>query len=158
MAGMTSDAFLFHDRFTIDEINDKKYDRCERLYGKNVGNSSEDGEPSSVVIELDVNKELFPTKVGDSVDIVIASTLNLDGTKEDDKGWRDDRKRDDDKASLADNYDYVCHGKVYKFEDGSDGQTITAYISFGGLLMKLEGPYKRLTPLRVDYVYLLVKK
>ena len=33
-----------------------------------------------------------------------------------------------------------------------------AYISFGGLLMALEGPYKKLTPLRVDYVYLLVKK
>ncbi len=33
-----------------------------------------------------------------------------------------------------------------------------AYISFGGLLMSLDGPYKKLTPLRVDYVYLLVKK
>lgn len=33
-----------------------------------------------------------------------------------------------------------------------------AYTSFGGLLMSLEGPYKKLTPLRVDYVYLLVKK
>ena len=33
-----------------------------------------------------------------------------------------------------------------------------AYISFGGLLMSLEGPYKKLTPLRVDYTYLLVKK
>lgn len=33
-----------------------------------------------------------------------------------------------------------------------------AYISFGGLLMAIEGPYKKLTPLRVDYVYLLCKK
>ena len=33
-----------------------------------------------------------------------------------------------------------------------------AYISFGGLLMSLVGPYKKLTPLRVDYTYLLVKK
>lgn len=33
-----------------------------------------------------------------------------------------------------------------------------AYVSFGGLLMALEGPYKKLTPLRVDYVYLLLKK
>jgi len=33
-----------------------------------------------------------------------------------------------------------------------------AYISFGGLLMSLEGPYKKLTPLRVDYVYLLARK
>ncbi len=33
-----------------------------------------------------------------------------------------------------------------------------AYISFGGLLMAVEGPYKKLTALRVDYVYLLIKK
>jgi DNA-directed RNA polymerase I, II, and III subunit RPABC3 len=33
-----------------------------------------------------------------------------------------------------------------------------AYISFGGLLMSLEGPYKKLTSLRVDYVYLLARK
>jgi hypothetical protein len=32
------------------------------------------------------------------------------------------------------------------------------YTSFGGLLMALHGPYKKLTSLRVDYVYLLVKK
>ena len=32
------------------------------------------------------------------------------------------------------------------------------YISFGGLLMSLQGPYKKLTPLRIDYVYLLMKK
>jgi DNA-directed RNA polymerase I, II, and III subunit RPABC3 len=33
-----------------------------------------------------------------------------------------------------------------------------AFVSFGGMLMSLEGPYKKLTPLRVDYTYLLVKK
>lgn len=33
-----------------------------------------------------------------------------------------------------------------------------AYISFGGLLMMLEGPSKKLLPLRVDNTYLLVKK
>lgn len=32
------------------------------------------------------------------------------------------------------------------------------YISFGGLLCLLDGPYKKLSPLRQDYVYLLLKK
>jgi len=32
------------------------------------------------------------------------------------------------------------------------------YTSFGGLLMSLSGPYKRLTPLRVEYIYLLARK
>lgn len=32
------------------------------------------------------------------------------------------------------------------------------YASFGGLLLYLEGPFKKLTSLRSDNVYLLVKK
>lgn len=32
------------------------------------------------------------------------------------------------------------------------------FVSFGGLLLYMEGPYKKLTPLRIDYVYLLIKK
>lgn len=32
------------------------------------------------------------------------------------------------------------------------------FISFGGLLLYLEGPYKKLSPLKIDYVYLLLKK
>lgn len=61
-------------------------------------------------------------------------------------------------ASLADMFDYVCHGKIYKFEDGDDGEKIKVYVSFGGLLLAIEGPYKKLTPLRIDHVYLLLKK
>jgi DNA-directed RNA polymerases I, II, and III subunit RPABC3 len=33
-----------------------------------------------------------------------------------------------------------------------------AYISFGGMLMMIDGPSKKLLPLRVDNTYLLVKK
>ena len=32
------------------------------------------------------------------------------------------------------------------------------FVSFGGLLLYMEGPYKKLTTLRIDYVYLLMKK
>lgn len=32
------------------------------------------------------------------------------------------------------------------------------YVSFGGLLLYIEGPYKKLTPVRMDHVYLLLKK
>ena len=32
------------------------------------------------------------------------------------------------------------------------------YISYGGLLMLIDGPYNALAALRVDYVYLLMKK
>jgi DNA-directed RNA polymerase I, II, and III subunit RPABC3 len=32
------------------------------------------------------------------------------------------------------------------------------YVSFGGLLMCLDGPHKKLSPLRIDHVYMLLKK
>ena len=98
-----------------------------------------------------------------------ASTLSLDGTKDDEKGWRDMAKRDE--ITLAQQYDYVCYGKVYRFEEGKDVSTYRillrltvltgcrqVFVSFGGLLLYINGPYKKLTPLRVDHVYLLMKK
>ena len=32
------------------------------------------------------------------------------------------------------------------------------YVSFGGLLLYMVGPYKKLTGLRIDYIYLLLKR
>lgn len=32
------------------------------------------------------------------------------------------------------------------------------YASFGGLLLHIEGPHKRLSSLRHEYIYLLMKK
>lgn len=34
----------------------------------------------------------------------------------------------------------------------------SVFVSFGGLLLHMDGPYKKLNPLRIDYVYLLIKK
>ncbi|KAI0176444.1 DNA-directed RNA polymerases I [Hypoxylon sp. FL1284] len=142
------DAQLFEDTFTVTGFDQSKYDRVGRITGTSTDNQTQ--------MSLDIHTELFPVRVGTNLEVVLATSLSLDGTKDDDegKGWRHVRGE----STLADMYDYVCHGKIYKFEDGADGATIRAYISFGGLLMMLEGPYKKLTPLRVDYTYLLVKK
>ncbi|KAH8808905.1 RNA polymerase Rpb8 [Xylogone sp. PMI_703] len=142
------DSQLFDETFRVTTYDQSKYDRAARI-----GATSSD---SQTVMTLDINIELFPCAVGETLHVVIASSLALDGSKDDGRGWRDVGRNGE--ATLADMFDYVCHGKIYKFEDGDDGETIKAYISFGGLLMALEGPYKKLTPLRVDYVYLLVKK
>ncbi|KAK6827675.1 RNA polymerase Rpb8 [Apiospora arundinis] len=149
MATGGGDAQLFEDSFTIYERDQSKYDRVARITA-----STED---SQTQLTLDVNIELFPVAIGDRLTVVLATSLSLDGTRDtvsDGKGWRDVKGE----SSLADLYDYVCHGKIYKFEDGADGQTLKAYISFGGLLMMLEGPSKKLLPLRVENTYLLVKK
>ncbi|KAI0817085.1 DNA-directed RNA polymerases and 3 polypeptide [Xylaria sp. FL0064] len=143
----TGDAQLFEDTFTVTDFDQSKYDRVGRLTANSTDNQTQ--------MTLDVNVELFPVLIGETLQVVLATTLALDGNREnEERGWRDVRGE----STLADMYDYVCHGKIYRFEDGVEGQTLRAYISFGGLLMMLEGPYTKLTPLRVDNTYLLVKK
>ncbi|KAI0409504.1 DNA-directed RNA polymerases and 3 polypeptide [Xylaria palmicola] len=143
----TGDAQLFEDTFTVTDYDQSKYDRVARITANSTDNQTQ--------MTLDINIELFPCLVGENLQVVLATTLALDGNRDsEERGWRDVRGE----STLADMYDYVCHGKIYKFEDGVEGQTLRAYISFGGLLMMLEGPYAKLTPLRVDNTYLLVKK
>lgn len=110
---MTSqDAALFEDTFTVVNINDEKYDRVSRL--------SLTSEDMLTAVTLDVNTELYPCSKGEKLTIMLATSLSLDGTK-DDKGWRNIGQGSENRvSSLADMYDYVCHGKIYKFEDGED--------------------------------------
>ncbi|CAF9917180.1 MAG: DNA-directed RNA polymerases I, II, and III subunit RPABC3 [Heterodermia speciosa] len=140
------DSQLFLDTFSITSLNAEKYDRVSRVFGH-----TENGDTE---LHLDINSELYPIAQGERIQLMLASTLNLDGTRDDGKGWRDVGRGE---QSLADTWDYVCHGKIYRFQEG-DEENIKVFISFGGLLLYMQGPYKKLTPLRIDYVYLLVKK
>jgi len=112
-----SDAQLFEENFVITRLSDPKYDRVDRIYA-----SSEPDK--SIDISLDINKELFPCKIGDELTVALATSLSLDGSKDDERGWRDVAKAGSSDATLADDFDYVCYGKVYKFEDAEDGQTM----------------------------------
>ncbi len=104
-----SDSNLFSSTFTIHTLNALKYDRVARL--------SAHTESGECQITLDVNSELFPCTVGERLQLLLCSTLALDGSKDDGKGWRDVARGE---ASVADEFDYVCHGKVYRFEEGEE--------------------------------------
>lgn len=112
------DSTLFDENFTVTSFDQSKYDRVARI-----GATSAD---SQTVMTLDINTELYPLAVGESIHMVLASSLALDGSKDDSKGWRDvGRAGHGGEATLADMFDYVCHGKLYKFEDGDEsGQTM----------------------------------
>lgn len=43
-------------------------------------------------------------------------------------------------------------------EADGKGEGRHVYASFGGLLLHIEGPHKRLSGLRHEYIYLLIKK
>jgi len=103
-----ADSQLYEESFTIGSINSQKYDRVSRIAASSPSNDTQ--------LTLDVNTELYPLSTGENFQLVLASTLALDGTKED-RGWRDLTRTGE--QTLADMYDYVCRGKIYRFEEGT---------------------------------------
>jgi DNA-directed RNA polymerases I, II, and III subunit RPABC3 len=103
-----SEPILFEDTFSVVSVNSQKYER--------VGRIAATSNDQQISLTLDVNTELYPINVNDRIQIALALTLNLDGSKDDGKGWRAVGLGE---RSLADEYDYVCHGKIYRFEEGN---------------------------------------
>ena len=107
-----SENILYEGTFRVTHINDAKYDRVSRIKG-----SLSEGARGNDNTEffLDVNTELYPVALEERVSIALALSLNLDGSKDDSKGWRNVGRGE---QTLADEYDYVCHGKIYRFDEG----------------------------------------
>src|SRR4051812_33532814 len=102
----SSDTLLFDETFTLTSINSEKYDRVSRITGLR----------DDLKFHLDINHDLYPCAVGENVQVVLAASLSLDGTSDLEQqkmGWREI----DEGASLADGFDYVCYGKIYRFEE-----------------------------------------
>lgn len=154
---------VFDDIFTISDIDKegKKFDRVSRLYAHSKNYDMD--------LTLDYNVELFPLEKDQSFALALASSLarggapgssGADGAQEeaDDKErdvWRPDGKG---RRGLEDDYEYVMYGKVYKF-DGGTAEIVTAYASFGGLLMSLTGSFRHMTSIVLgDPVYLLMRR
>lgn len=109
-----SDSQLYEETYSITSINSAKYDRVSRIYGSSPSNDT--------AMSLDVNTELYPVSVGETIQLVLATTLALDGSKEGESGgqaWRNVGKGGE--ATLADAFDYVCRGRIYRFEEGAEG-------------------------------------
>lgn len=138
--------FLFDDLFEVKTVDPdgKKFDRVSRILAQ--------GENYESDLLLDINFELFPLKLREKFTLALSSTLNLDGTPDD--GVFDQSG----KETLADRYDYVMYGRVYKYEEANGSRT-AVYISFGGLLMRLESEGKNLGAFVVgSNSYLLAKR
>lgn len=108
---MSTDSTLYEDHFETTSLLTGTYDRVARIMC-----TSRSGTSTSLT--LDINSELFPLQTGDTFNLVIASTLNLDGSKDSaSAGWRDRAGEE----TLANAFDYVVYGKVYKHVDPGDG-------------------------------------
>ena len=139
---------LFEDIFEVTALNPDgyKFDRVNRIQGT--------GTTFECDLLLDINCEIYNLKDNEKFTLVLASTLHLDGSPADHFCYT----ANSSEPSLADNYEYVMHGRVFDRTYKKDG-TVTIAISFGGLLMRLQGDQRHLTNVRADQrLYLLLKK
>jgi DNA-directed RNA polymerase I, II, and III subunit RPABC3 len=108
---------------------------------------------------LDVNTQLYAVDIGDKFRLVLTNTLKEDGSPDD-----GEFNPVDTGPSRADSFEYVMYGKVYRIEgDESSYDTATSrigvYVSFGGLLMRIQGDANNLHGIEMDQnLYLLMKK
>ncbi|KAK7694546.1 hypothetical protein QCA50_001732 [Cerrena zonata] len=160
---MTANAsnIVFDDIFTISAIDKegKKFDRVSRLYAHSKNYDMD--------LTLDYNIELYSLREGQSFALALASSLakgptagGAGITEEEDKDrdvWRPDGKG---RRGLEEDYEYVMYGKVYRFDGGGGtSEIVTAYASFGGLLMSLTGSFRHMTSIVLgDPVYILLRK
>ncbi|XP_017773205.1 PREDICTED: DNA-directed RNA polymerases I, II, and III subunit RPABC3 [Nicrophorus vespilloides] len=145
---------LFEDIFNVKDIDPegKKFDRVSRLHCES--------ESFKMDLILDINSWLYPMELGDKFRLVLATTLREDGYP-DGTDW--DPRGLDNEGSRADSFEYVMSGKVYRIEGdeaaNEPSSRLAAYVSFGGLLMRLQGDANNLHGFEVDqHMYLLMKK
>jgi len=141
---------LFEDIFDVKDVDPdgKKFDRVSRLHCES--------ESFKMDLILDVNTQIYPVELADKFRMVIATSLREDGVPDD--GEYDPT---DSGPSRADSFEYVMYGKVYRIEgeDYEPSSRLAAYVSFGGLLMRLQGEAANLHGFDVDTrVYLFMKK
>ncbi|KHN76496.1 putative DNA-directed RNA polymerases I, II, and III subunit RPABC3 [Toxocara canis] len=145
-----STGILFDDMFLVKDVDPdgKKFDRVSRLFC--------DSESFKMELILDVNTQLYPMHLNDKFRLMLATTLRDDGLP--------DEPEYDALANYPrmDPFEYVMFGKVYRIEgeeSSAESNTLAAYASFGGLLMRLKGDANNLHGFELDSnIYLLMKK
>ena len=140
-------SLLFEFDFTVYNKNPggKQFDKVSRLCCRNTN--------YDVQLIVDVN-DVFEANIDDKLHIVLASTLNLDGTPTPETYDPSIFSQ----PTLADKFDYVMYGKVFKFKP-EDGQKLSVIISFGGLLLYIKAEPRILGLIQLDSnVFLLMRK
>jgi DNA-directed RNA polymerase I, II, and III subunit RPABC3 len=139
---------LFEDIFEVTDLNPdgKKFERVNRLAAT--------GTTFECDLLLDHNSEIYNIKEGEKITLVLASTIHLDGSPADHFSFVPNATE----PSLADNYEYVMHGRIFDMQYQKDNVVVIA-ASFGGLLMRLTGDQRHLANILPDMrLYLLLKK
>eukprot|EP00594_Rhizosolenia_setigera_P015449 CAMPEP_0178956766 /NCGR_PEP_ID=MMETSP0789-20121207/10473_1 /TAXON_ID=3005 /ORGANISM="Rhizosolenia setigera, Strain CCMP 1694" /LENGTH=154 /DNA_ID=CAMNT_0020638805 /DNA_START=227 /DNA_END=691 /DNA_ORIENTATION=- len=145
---------LFEDIFEVIDLNPetgKRFDRVNRI--------SATATTYECDLLLDINSEIYSIKQSDRISLMLASTLSLDGSPDDHYSYSYSfASGAKPEPTLADNYEYVMHGRVFDIAYKGD-ENIEISASFGGLLMRLTGEQKQLSNIQPDMkLYILIKQ
>ncbi|OWM74851.1 DNA-directed RNA polymerases II, IV and V subunit 8B-like [Punica granatum] len=148
---------LLEDVFRVEKLDPdgKKFDKVTRIEARS--------ERFDMFMHLDINSEIYSMAAGEKFTMALATTLNLDGTP--DSGYYTPGQR----KSIADKYEYIMHGKLYKISEEDpvkaaakgSGRGVKAeiYVSYGGLLMMLRGDPSNLHKFDLDQrLFLCIRK
>ncbi len=130
-------SIIFESTLEVQDLNTagKKFERVNRLHCVEPGRS--------INVVLDVNCELFDAKAEDVLQMALATSISSDGRPDD--GLYDSTAKYD----LMDDYDYVMHGRLFALKH-IDNQNMEIQVSFGGLLLRVQGPQALMEPFTLD--------
>ncbi|SNX82007.1 related to RPB8 - DNA-directed RNA polymerase I, II, III 16 KD subunit [Melanopsichium pennsylvanicum] len=153
---------LFDTQFVVNQIDPdgKKFDRVSRIIASS---------PSlEMTLSIDIATDVWPISEGQQLTFQLASTLKKDTKTEGADGdtqdaaaqaaerdaWRLDQPGN---GGIADDFDYVMYGKIYRYDEKVADQ-VTVYGSFGGLMMALTGNFRHMSNITIgSNVYLLMR-
>ena len=95
---------IFEDIFEVTQLNPdgKKFESVNRLQAT--------GGTFDCELLLDINCDIYNIHEKDNITLVLATTLHLDSTPADHFSYSTTQRGE---SSLADQYDYVMHGRVF---------------------------------------------
>ena len=141
---------LFGANFIVRSIDKdgKQFDNVSRIECTSENNDS--------TLILDVNTQIYPMAVDEVFALVLSAGITSE-RKNNSEHWHPSQLE----GSNASKYEYVMHGKVYRYEEDPAHHRATVFVSYGGLLMSLEGgqnSLKEISTTSRGVVYLMIRK
>ena len=140
-------SILFDEILEVEDLNTcgKKFERVNRLHCLGAARGSD------IKVILDINCELFEVSAGDRIQLALASSISADGRPDD--GLYDSTAE----YKLLDSFDYAMHGRLFSLKHTAN-QHMEIQVSFGGLLLRLDGPQTIMEPFAMDMMlFVLIK-
>jgi len=121
---------LIEDTIKVNVINDggQVFDRCKSLTIQiqsltkmnTVSRIGASSQVNRLEIEMDVNTDIYEMHTGEFYKLVLATSVNADGSDNFDVIQYENAGSQGGMGALIDQYDYVMHGKIFKYQLSDD--------------------------------------